>query len=77
MQKKTIIIIKKPSVQKINTKKSKNYKIMVSEENIKFTTTNKNIRNQIKIEILSNYYFKIKENINTFSKKINQKLIVI
>jgi len=43
---------------------------MVSKENTKFTTTNNNIRNQIKIEILSNNYFKIKENMNTFSKKI-------
>ena len=70
IQKKTIKIIKKPSIQKINTKKSRNYKIMVSEENTIFTTTNKDIRNQTKIETLSNNYFKIKENMNTFSKKI-------
>lgn len=69
IQKKTIKIIKKPSVQKIN-KKSRNYIIMASEENTIFTTTNKDIRNNTKIETLSNCYFKTKESMNTFSKKL-------
>ena len=70
IQKKTIKIIKKPSGQKINKKKSRNYKIMVSEENTIFTTTNKDIRNKTKIETFANCYFKTKENMNAFAKKM-------
>lgn len=70
IQKKAIKILKKPSIQRINNKKSRNYKIMVSEENTIFTTTNKDIKNKTKIETLSNCYFKTKENMNTFAKKI-------
>jgi hypothetical protein len=70
IQKKAIKIIKKPSIQQINKKKSRNYKIMVSEENTIFKNTNKDIRNNTIFETLPNFYFKTKENMNTFSKKI-------
>ena len=70
IQRKTIKIIKKPSNQQINKKKSRNYKVMVNEENTIFKTINRDIRNNTIIETLPNFYFKTKENMNNFSKKI-------
>ena len=70
IQRKTIKIIKKPSIQQINKKKSRNYKIMVNEGNTIYNTINRDIRNNTIIETLPNFYFKTKENMNNFSKKI-------
>ena len=43
---------------------------MVREENTILTNTNKDIRNKTKIETFANCYFKTKENMNAFAKKM-------